>query len=305
MDQRSAHRSKAQKGWEPCGQRPGLQLRWFSDSDANVSDFATAAGTGAAGLVRRAVLAEPDATRGPNMDASRRQLLDHLTQRIQEIEASWKAPGRPSCRPPIPGLADCLPEGGLPAGALIELLSARQGAGAWTLALLMAREACAPRKALVLTDFEGCFYPPGAARHGIDLERLIVVRPQKRRDAAIVAEQALRCPAVGAAIGWYDELRTLDVRRLQLAAEKGGGLGLLLRPAGALRVPSFAALRLLVTPVTAAAARRSLRLDVVRCRGGRSGKSVFLEIDDETGHVRLAAPVAAPAAVARAARSSG
>jgi protein ImuA len=243
----------------------------------------------------------PDGARG--MDASRRQLLDHLAQRIQEIEASWRPPGRSPCDSSIPGLAECLPKGGLPVGSLVELLSAREGSGAWTLALLMAREACAEHKALVVTDFEGSFYPPAAARYGINLERLIVVRPTRRRDAAIVAEQSLRCPAVGAAVGWYDELRTLDVRRLQLAAETGGGLGFLLRPAGALRVPSFAALRLLVTPV--AAPTRSLRLDVVRCRGGRSGKSVFLEIDDETGDVRLAPAVAAPAARSRAARSSG
>lgn len=239
------------------------------------------------------------------MDSSRKQLLEDLAQRIQEIESSWRSPGRLPVWPKIPGLAECLPEGGLPAGSLVELLSAREGSGAWSMALLMAREACAQRKALVVTDWQGCFYPPAAASLGIDLDRLVIVRPAKRRDAYAVADQALCCPGVGAAIGWYEELRTLDVRRLQLAAETGGGLGFLLRPSGALRVPSFATLRLLVTPVASADSLRSLRLDVVRCRGGRSGKSIFLGIDDETGHVRLAAPVAAPAAAARAARSSG
>ncbi|MDW8266464.1 MAG: hypothetical protein RMJ52_14155, partial [Gemmataceae bacterium] len=83
-------------------------------------------------------------------------------------------------------------------------------------------------------------------------------------------------------------------------------LGLLLRPQTALAVPSFAWLRLLVAPLPVESRHRRLRVEVVRCRGGRSGPTLLLEIDDATGAVRLlpelaAATVATPPAPAAAA----
>jgi protein ImuA len=200
----------------------------------------------------------------------------------------------------------------LPAGALVELLEAAEGAGAWTLALLMARAACGQRRVLVVADLEQCFYPPAAAKLGIDLERAIVIRPPRPRDAYVAMDQALRCPAVGAAIGWHDRLSALDCRRLQLAAESGGGVGFLLRPRGSLRAPSFAAVRLLVTPLASTQPARRMRIDVLRCQGGISRyrepggtgparlagptPSLVLEIDDETGDVHPSAGLAAAAA---------
>jgi hypothetical protein len=43
----------------------------------------------------------------------------------------------------------------------------------------------------------------------------------------------------------------------------------------------------------------------MRCRGGKDGQTVMLEIGNETGDVRVLPEVASPAAPARKARSSG
>src|SRR5256885_1893345 len=82
-----------------------------------------------------------------------------------------------------------------------------------------------------------------------------------------------RCTAVGAVLGWCERLRSAESQRLKLATEAGGGLGVLLRPAGALTGPSFADLRLRVAPVAGAQVVRRVRVDVVRWRGGRTGPS--------------------------------
>jgi hypothetical protein len=252
------------------------------------------------------------------MSAARSEVLQVLAQRIQEIEGT----GYPRRQAPLSLGIDpvdaLLPGGRLPAGSLVELLSMANGAGAWTLSLLMAQHVCGEWKVLVVVDGERCFYPPGAAQLGIDLERSVVVRPRTWRDCLLATNQALRCRAVGAVVGWHEPLRTLDARRLQAAAEAGGGVGFVLRPAEALRAPSFANLRLLIAPVGSDPIHRVeaqpdksghyerwVRVEVVRCRGGRDGQSALLEIGNETSTVRAFPEVAPATAPARAARRSG
>jgi protein ImuA len=230
----------------------------------------------------------------------RSEILRHLSQRIQEMEATHYPAERAAVSFGIPALENLLPERQLPPGAVVELLSSADGAGAWTLALLMAKHGCQERKTLVIADVQGSFYPPAAKRLGLDLDRLIVVRLRTRRDLCAALGQSLRCPAVGAVISWCDPLPAVDYRRLQLAAEEGGGLGFFIRPGKAVRAPSFAWWRLMVAPIPATDACRRLQVDVLRCRGGKAGSSLILEIDDETGHVRLPAPVASATPMARA-----
>lgn len=236
---------------------------------------------------------------------ARHQLLGELAERIRQLEEVARPADAESLDLGITSLEGWFPGQGLAAGSLVELLSAVDGAGAWSLALFMARHACGPRKALVVVDAHGFFYPPAAVKLGVDLSRLIVVRPRTLADAGLAVAQSLRTPAVGSVIGWYDRLATSEFRRLQLACEAGGGLGLLLRPIKARRTPSFAALRLLVTPLAAGAARRQVRVEALRCRGGRVGWSLILEIDDAKGDVCVPAGVAPATTGARAARASG
>ena len=147
------------------------------------------------------------------MSSVRSQVLADLAQRIQEIETSCHSRRQSPLSFGLAALDELLPEGRLPAGSLVELFSAAEGAGAWTLALLMAKQACGEWKVLVVVDGQRCLYPPAAAKLGIDLDRSIVVRPQRQRDAFLATNQSLRCSAVGAVVGWHDELRTLDARR--------------------------------------------------------------------------------------------
>jgi hypothetical protein len=131
------------------------------------------------------------------------------------------------------------------------------------------------------------------------------VRPKTQRDLTAAVTQALRCEAVGAVLGWCERLSALEARQFQLAAETGGGLGLLLRPAAILATPSFATVRLVVTPAASVNFFRRLHVEVVRHHGGATGQSLLLELDDETGHVRVPAEVAVAKTVSRAARASG
>ncbi len=193
-----------------------------------------------------------------------------------------------------------LPERGFRRGTLVEWLSAGQASGAETLALVTAREACGKSGVLVVFDRARQFYPPAAVRLGIDPGDLIVVQAANRADSTWAIDQTLRCPGVGVVLAWPDGLEGHDFRRFQLAVEEGGGLGLLVRPQSVGHEPSWAEVRLLVEPLPGPASGRArrVRIRVLRCRGGTEGKTVEVEINDET-HTLHSVPRLAGDAVGR------
>ena len=153
------------------------------------------------------------------------------------------------------------------------------------LAFRAAAAACRDGGAVVVLDRTGEFYPLAAVAQGIEPGRLIVVHPGNKADHAWALDQALRCPAVAAAVAWPDALDgKLDgrtFRRLQLAAEQGGGLGLLVRPESVRPQPSWAHVRLLIESLPSHGPygrSRRMRVVVLRCRGGRGEQSVEVEI---------------------------
>jgi hypothetical protein len=179
-----------------------------------------------------------------------------------------------------------LPEGGFRRGTLVEWLSAGEGTGACTLALLAAREVCQNGGVLVVVDRRRDFCPPAAIRFGIEPEQLVVVRAESAADNDWAMDQVLRSPAVAAVLAWPERIDGRTFRRWQLAVEQGGGLGLLLRPAASRGDPSWADVRLLVEPrLSVRSHQRLLRMICLRCRGGTDGHTVNVELDDETYRV--------------------
>jgi protein ImuA len=230
--------------------------------------------------------------------SSSSDIFRNLAERIHEIELSQRPSGRSEIALEIPGFDR------LSAGSLVELLSSAPGVGTSSLGLLMAKAVAGEQKAIVVVDPSKRFYPPAAASLGLDLPRAVVVRPKTLRDVFAACNLSLRCAAVGAVIAWC-EPQTLECRRLQVAAEAGGSVGVLLRKSAALRTPSFAALRLLITPLVSPGALPLIRVEVMRRRGGKAGKCLILEIDHETGDVRESPELAGAKAMSREARTSG
>jgi protein ImuA len=234
-------------------------------------------------------------------------MVRHLTERMRQIESAMRAVEPATIPFGSGGLGELFPGGRLAAGSLVELVASTEGAGCWTLALALARQVCADLRVLLVADPQHGFYPPAAMRWGMNPRRVVVVRTREPRDALLAVCQSLRCPAVGAAVGQFERLGETDSRRLQLAAEAGGSIGVLVRPASARMASSFAAVRLWVRPVPMSDVhyRRRLHVDVLRCRGGQDSRIVEIEINDETGDVRALARLATATASARAARPTG
>lgn len=220
---------------------------------------------------------------------SREQIVAALQERMRRVENAHHLQYE-RLTTGIAALDRLLPEGGFARGALVEWLG-EPGAGASSLALAAAREACREGGALVAIDRPRRLYPPAAAMLGVDLERLIVVRPQNQADERWAVHQALSCPAVAAVLCWPEKLDDRTFRRWQLAAERGKCLGLVVRPEQALAQPAWSEVRLLVRALPAEGNRR-MRVEVVHSRGASAEKCVELEFDDATSAVHLAPELA-------------
>ena len=180
-----------------------------------------------------------------------------------------------------------LPEGGLPRG-VIELSAPHALGGSTTVALAAVRAAQKkdPRAWCAWIDPDGTLYPPGVAMAGVDLDRLLIVRPP-RQDVgrmAVKVAAARACdvivvdmdPVPGASSvacahrkrkkSWPPEVL---VRKLALSAAEGSVSILLLTDALLPRAVSW--------PV-------ALRLELTR---GHDSLSVRVA-KDRRGHIGLA-----------------
>jgi hypothetical protein len=204
---------------------------------------------------------------------------------------------------------------------VVEWMADGPGCGAAATALALTGRIAARPGAIVVVDPQREFYPPGAAAIGIDLSRLVVVRPSDQSGALWAFEQALRCRGVQTALLRRGPLDDRASRRLQLAVEQGGGLGLLIRPACFRRQTSWADVRLLVRAVSAessplaprvdgvdaercftrpphsrdsaervaciSGSTRRLHIEVLFRRGAVAGGAAIVEFCHETGDVRV------------------
>jgi protein ImuA len=212
-----------------------------------------------------------------------------LAERAQKIQARYHAPQK-RVESGFDEL-DAALGGGFPAGALHELIAASNATGARALALRIAANAAGAGRWILYFDAAGDLYPPSAEFMGISLERLLVVRIHRRADTLWALEQALRCSAVAAVVAAVGRLEPLEARRLQLAAEIGGAVVLLVstlpeRGGGVNLGPAtFAATRLLLSPIAveeaSKAERRSVRAEILKSReGGAAARVVDVLLED-------------------------
>jgi cell division inhibitor SulA/protein ImuA len=196
---------------------------------------------------------------------NRAEQLEQLARLCREGNGAGVAP-KPTAPSGFPELDASLPGGGWPIGAIAELMSDAQGIGELSLLLpALSRLARAGRYiAWIAPPYLP--YAPALAQHGLPLERVLLIQSRSLAQSLWAAEQALRCPAIGAVLGWPACIVDRNVRRLQLAAETGGSLGILYRPPAAALEASPAALRLRLHP-----APDGIAVEIQKSRGGRAG----------------------------------
>jgi recombination protein RecA len=201
----------------------------------------------------------------------------------QSWPAEWAAPALASGWPELDA---ALPDNGFPRG-VVELAAPRALGGGTSIALALVRAAGArdARAWCAWVDPEGTLYAPAVAAAGVELGRLLVVRPPAA-DAGRIAVKVAEAHAFDVIVvdglskapsrrgraapkGVRDEIL---IRKLSLAAERGGSTILLLTDSLAPReAPWPVALRLEL-----GRAPGHLVVQVAKERRGRGGLSKVL-----------------------------
>jgi protein ImuA len=215
--------------------------------------------------------------------ADQRAVLERLRARLARLEALGQGDS-PVVPLGLPGIDGALPGGGLPRARLHELCGgSSHGAAVGFAAALLARLMATGGHVVWIGPRDELF-GPGLAQLGLVPERLIVVRARRPAARLWALEEALRSPGLAAALAEVDRLSLTQSRRLQLAAEAKGVTALLLRPPGAGAAPSAATTRWRIEAAPSetalgeaaggprrASGRPHWRIDMFRCRGGRTG----------------------------------
>jgi hypothetical protein len=188
--------------------------------------------------------------------------------RLLEHPAIWRgrsAAQRAGLPTGFTALDEYLPDKGWPRTGLIEILVTRFGSGELTLLMpaLAALTRTAAARWCVWVAPPLVPFAPALVSCGMELDRVAVVGGTQPLWAL---EQTLGSGACDAVLGWVRQVQHRQVRRLQLAAERGRTLGVLFRPRRAAREASAAVLRLSVEPCAS-----GVRLTVLKGRSAHRG----------------------------------
>ncbi len=213
----------------------------------------------------------------------------------------------------VPAIDGILPAGGLARRAVHEVAPAAAGdlgaASGFLLVLLRRLAAGMPILWARASDpAAGVPYPPGLAAAGLAPGRLLLLVTRRPIEALWAAEEGLRAGRI-AVVAEVDALDLTASRRLQLAAEAGGGPGFVFCRRADRRTTSAARSRWRVgaapgdddAPIGVGRSRWQVAL--VRSRGGREGEWL-LEWDDATDHLAVATGLG-DRSLATAARRTG
>jgi protein ImuA len=254
--------------------------------------------------------AGPGAVQVHGVPAARRSAIDRLRERIRHMEQGDRPrhPVLPFGLPPVDGR---LPLGGLRLGALHEVADGGPGAAHATATVLFAAGILARLDGPVLwcLTYRDLF-APALAGAGLHPDRVIYAEAGDETGVLQAVEEGLRHGGLACVVGEAGRLPMTASRRLQLAAETSGVLGLILRrwrhpaAAAAFDQPSAAASRWRITVLpssslpVAGVGRARWRVDLVRCRGAEPF-SWELEACDAQGRLAVPAELAdRPAAAA-------
>lgn len=192
-------------------------------------------------------------------------LLHDLRQRLSQIERGLGE----AAFPPVslcPALDRHLPDHGLARGALHDVLAADPGAALGFCAVVLGR---LETPTLWIAPEADAVWPAGLQSLGLCISQLILVRYRRPAEGLWAMEEALRSPGIGGAVLQTSHLHLIAARRLQLAAEATGNIGLLLRPATEARSPSNAVTRWQAASLPDPKAAPHWQWNLLRSRGGQ------------------------------------
>jgi protein ImuA len=228
---------------------------------------------------------------------ARAERLAALRAEVRALESAGSE--RRLCLPfGVDAIDSRLAGGGLPVASLSEAAGERPGPADQAAATLFLASLAARRPGIVLWALGSRdLFAPGLAGAGLPPDRLLYAECARDEDVLAVMEEGLRHGGLAAVVGEVGRAAMPATRRLQLAAEEGGTLALMLRRwrgngEDPLAPPSAAVTRwrLACAPSSplpvAGIGRPRWRLSLARQRGG-APFDLIMESPDAEGRLAL------------------
>jgi len=225
--------------------------------------------------------------------------VEELRERIRGLEG---ASGRRRAVLPfgIKAIDRHLPAGGLAQGALHEVAGGGNGAIDGAAAALFAAGIAARTRGKILWCLTRLdLFAPALAQAGLAPDRVIYAEAGDEKSILACFEEGLRHGGLGAVVAEVAGLSLTASRRLQLAAEQSGTIGIAIRrwrrqrDAADFGQPTASVTRWRVTALpatplpTPGVGRARWQLELIRCR---AGESADFEVEACDGKGRLALP---------------
>ncbi len=230
---------------------------------------------------------------------ARAERLAALRAEVRALESAGAGEERPSLPFGVGAIDSRLAGGGLPVASLNEAAGERPGPADQAAATLFLASIAARRPGIVLWALGSRdLFAPGLACAGLPPDRVLYAECDRDEDVLAVMEEGLRHGGLAAVVGEVGRAAMPATRRLQLAAEEGGTLALMLRRwrgsgEDPLAPPSAAVTRwrLACAPssplAVAGIGRPRWRLSLARQRGGAP---FDLIVETPDAEARLALP---------------
>jgi protein ImuA len=226
-------------------------------------------------------------------------VIAELRERIKRLAAPRR--GREGLPFGLNEIDRVLPRGGLASGALHEVAGGGNGAVHGAAAALFAAGVASRTRGKILWCFTRAdLFAPSLAQVGLSAARVIYVECGDDKSVLACFEEGLRHPGLGAVVAEVARLSMTASRRLQLAAETSGVIGVAIRrwrrqtEAADFGQPTAAVTRWRVTALPSeplpvpGVGRARWQLELIRCRAGESADFV-VEACDAKGRLGLPA----------------
>jgi protein ImuA len=226
------------------------------------------------------------------------QAIDELRERIEKIEG-FAARRRQVLPFGVPEIDDRIPGGGLSLNGIHEFAGGGLGTIMPSVPTMFLAGILARLKGSVIWCLEkNDVFAPGLAQAGLHPDRVIYVESDNADDVLANTEEALRFGGLAAVVAEVPKFENVVSRRLQLAAEKSGVPGMIIRKwrrmenARDFGNPSCALTRWRISPIPSAplpvpgVGPMRWIVELMRARGGQ-GADWKVEACDGQGRIAL------------------
>jgi hypothetical protein len=172
---------------------------------------------------------------------AKKSIVQHLREQVgfkyPQAQARWDeyVPLPTGIRP----LDQKLLHGGLPKGHLIEILGSKSS-GKTSLLFHILSGLNESEAKIAYLDFLGTFYPLAAQRSGIDLKRVLVLKPANIQTGLRAAEILFRSGGIFVSVfdlvGIHDQISKALILRLKKSIRQAQGIGIFLREPDSSRI---------------------------------------------------------------------